>query len=230
MDSRIGRRICSARNVFYFSVVFVSLASASARGQAPADMHDCRPCTFSPGPSTPAYSFTFDLKTEGKERSVQAIQAVNLSSKASQKLPVTGMVPVGQEENFFFGGVDVNFDGFLDLMLITRRGTANAYAAYWLFDPKTGTFKSLGTYPVFRVDQAKKQLSTYERGGSGGLVYESKVYEFANGRLALIRDEKQDALKQGNAFHKTVRERVNGVMKVTKTETVKPPKQPGNGK
>src|SRR5262249_27748415 len=209
MDSQIGRRICSARNVFCFSVVFVSLVSISAPGQAPADVHDCRPCTFSPGPSTPAYSFTFDLKSEGKQRSVQAIQAINLSSKASQKLPVSGMVPVGQEENFFFGGVDINFDGFLDLMLITRRGTANAYAAYWLFDSKTGTFKSLGTYPVFRVDHAKKQLSTYERGGSGGLIYASKVYQFSNGKLTLMRDEKQDALKQGNAFRKTVRERVD---------------------
>src|SRR5262249_19522652 len=154
--------------------------------RAPANVRDCRPCTFSPGPAIPAYSFTFELKSEGAERSVRAIQVVNQSSKASQELPVTGMTPVGQEEDFFFGGVDINFDGFLDLMLITRRGTANAYAAYWLFDPKTGAFKPLGTYPIFRVDAAKKQLTTYERGGSGGLIYQSKEFKFVNGKLTLM--------------------------------------------
>ena len=224
MDSRIGRRICSARNVLCFSVVFVVLIGTLGQAQAPAYVHDCRPCTFSPGAAIPPYSFTFDLKAEGKERSVQAIEAVNPGSKASQRLPVTGMVPVGEEEDFFFGGADINFDGYLDLMLITRRGTANAYAVYWLFDPKAGTFKSLGTYPVFRVDEARKVLTTYERGGAAGLIYESREFKFLDGKLTLMRDEKQDFIKPGNALRKTVRERVNGVLKITKTENVKPPK------
>jgi hypothetical protein len=183
-------------------------------------VRDCRPCTFSPGANIPTYSFTFELKAAGSERTVQAIEVVNQRSKTAQRLPVTGMEPVGQEEDFFFGGVDINFDGLADLMLITRRGVANAYAAYWLFDPKIGAFTSLGTYPVFRVDSTKKRLLSYERGGSGGMIYESKEFAFVDGTLTLMRDEKQDATKQPGVFRKVVRERADGALKVVKTETV----------
>jgi hypothetical protein len=154
---------------------------------------------------------------------VEAI-AVARDSKPIQRLPVAGMEPIGNEEQFFFGGVDLNFDGLLDLMLITRKGAANAYAEYWLFDSKTGMFTALGTYPVFRVDVQKHRLSTYERGGAGGLIHESKEYAFLDGKLALLRDEKQEATQQRGVFRKVVRERVGGVMKITKSETVRAPK------
>ena len=98
-----------------------------------------------------------------------------------------------------------------------------AYAAYWLFDPKTRMFTSLGTYPVFRVDAQKSRLLTYERGGSGGMIHESKEYAFEKGKLTLMKDEKQDATARPDVFRKVIRERVKGVMKTVKTETVHPP-------
>jgi hypothetical protein len=119
--------------------------------------------------------------------------------------------------------VDINFDGFLDLMLVTRRGIANAYATYWLFDPKTGRFEELGTYPVFRVYAQKRLLSTYERGGSAGLIRESRDYALVNGRLTLMREEKQEATSRAGVFRKVIRERVGNIMKVVKTETVRAP-------
>jgi hypothetical protein len=134
------------------------------------------------------------------------------------------MEPVGKEEDFFFSGVDINFDGLLDLMLITRRGVANAYAAYWLFDPKTNMFTAIGTYPIFRVDTQKRRLVTYERGGSAGLTHESREYAFLDGQLTLMREEKQEATNQLGVFRRVIRERVGGVMKVIKTETVRVPK------
>ena len=224
MDWRIGQHTFSAPGASWCTkLIFLTLVSASAAwGQAPvpSNVRDCRPCTFSPGAKIPTYSFTFELKTAGRERSVQAIEVVNQSSKTAQRLPVTGMEPVGQEDDFFFGGVDINFDGLSDLMLITRRGVANAYAAYWLFDPKASAFTSFGTYPVFRVDSSKKRLMSYERGGSAGMIYESKEFAFVDGKLTLMREEKQDATKQPGVFRKVVRERAGGVMKVVKTETV----------
>ena len=150
----------------------------------------------------------------------EAIRVVNQGSKAAQRLPVTAMEPVGKEEDFFFGGVDIDFDGYLDLMLITRRGTANAYAAYWHFDPRAGTFTSLGAYPVLRVDSNRKRLTSYERGGSGGMIYESKEFAFVEGKLTLMREEKQDATKQAGVFRRVIRERAGGVMKTVSTRTV----------
>jgi hypothetical protein len=134
-----------------------------------------------------------------------------------------GMEPISKDEQFFFGGVDINFDGLLDLMLITRRGVANAYAEYWLFDAKTGMFTALGTYPVFRIDSQKGRLSTYERGGSAGMIHESKEYAFLDGKLTLMRDEKQEATKQPGIFRQVIRERVNGVMKITTAKTIRAP-------
>jgi hypothetical protein len=203
--------------------LLVCLLAAAAQSTGGANVHDCRPCTFSPGGAFPAYSFTFVLKTTGDRRAVSAIE-VTRESKPLQRLPVTGMEPIGVEEDFFFGGQDINFDGLLDLLLIVRRGAANAYAAYWLFDPKSGVFIALGTYPIFRVDAAKRLLYTYEGGGDAGLIHEAKEYTFLEGKLTLMRDEKQDATKQAGVYRKVVSERTDGVMKIVKTEMVRAPK------
>lgn len=232
----IGKRIWRAPSACWcLNLAFLVLMSASvSRGQTsgassapsggPSEVRDCRPCSFSPGDGFPKYSFTFDLKAVGDERTVDAIEVAGDGANPTQRLPVTGMHPVGKDETFFFGGQDINFDGLLDLMLITQRGGANATAAYWLFDPKTKTFQSLGTYPVFTMDTDKKRLKTYVRGGSAGLVYEAREYSFLDQKLTLMREEKEHATPQPNVFRKVIRERVGGVMKVVKTETVPAPR------
>jgi hypothetical protein len=201
----------------------LGLSASAAQTAGPSNVHDCRPCSFSPGGAFPSYSFTFDLKTTGGQRTVEAIE-VTRESKPIQRLAVTGMTPIGMEEDFFFGGADVNFDGLLDLMLIVRRGASNAYAAYWLFDPKQGVFTTLGTYPVFRVDAQKKLLDTYEGGGDAGLIHESKEYGYVAGKLTLLRDEKQTSTTQAGIYRNVISERTGGVMKVVKTEMVHAPK------
>lgn len=227
MGCRIGPRICDVPSVFWYlkPALFVLLAVSAGWAQTagPALVHECRPCSFSPGSGFPAYSFTFDLKQAGNERAVVAIEVASLGTTRVQRLPVPGAEPIPNENDFFFGGVDINFDGFLDLMLITRSGVANAYAVYWVFDPKTGKFAELGAYPVFRVDAQKRLLSTYERGGSAGLIHESRDYTFLNGQLTLIREEQQRATNRVGIFRKVIRERLGNVMKVVKTETVRAP-------
>jgi hypothetical protein len=227
MAWRTGLLTCSEQSAFWFCklalALLVCLLPAAAQSTGGANVHDCRPCTFSPGGALPPYSFTFVLKTTGDQRAVSAIE-VSRDSKQLQRLPVTGMEPIGAEEDFFFGGQDINFDGLLDLMLIVRRGAANAYAAYWLFDPKSGVFTALGTYPIFRVDAAKHLLYTYEGGGDAGLIHEAKEYTFLEGKLTLMHDEKQDATKQAGVYRKVISERSDGVMKIVKTEMVHAPK------
>jgi hypothetical protein len=227
MAWRIGQPIYSVRSACWcFRLALALLAGAScaaAQSAGPSNVHDCRPCSFSPGGAFPSFSFTFVLKTAGDQRAVQAIE-VTRDSKPLQRLAVTGMQPIGAEEDFFFGGADINFDGLLDLMLIVRRGAANAYAAYWLFDPKAGVFTALGTYPVFRVDAEKRRLDTYEGGGAAGLIHESKEFAFMEGKLTLVRDEKQEATSQPEVYRKVTSERAGGAMKIVKTEMVRVPK------
>lgn len=223
MDWPIAPRTCSVPNACWFrSVAFAALAFAGVVF-AQADVNDCRPCTITPGGKTPAFSFTFEIKKE--ERSVTAIHVVNSSTHAKQRLTVTAdMDPIQAGQKFFFGGVDVNFDGYLDVMLITSRGVANAYADYWIYDPVKASFEPLGNYPVLKIDAAKKRLSTYERGGSAGLEHEAKEFAFVNGKLTVMREEKQEPTNQPGVFRKVVRERAGAGMKTVKTETVRAPK------
>jgi hypothetical protein len=165
------------------------------------------------------YSFTFAVEKVGAQRVVRAID-VSRDSQPVQRLAVSETAPSEENEEFFFAGVDVNFDGLLDPMLITRRGVANSYAVYWLFDPRSGTYTSLGTYPVFRVDTQKRRLLTYERGGWDGLIHQAREYEFLHGKLSLVREEKQDATSRPGIFRKVIRERSRGVLQTVKSETV----------
>lgn len=223
MAWRTVRLICGAPNAYCFPklvwVLWLAANLAPGQSPAPAGLADCRPCSFSPGGKFASFDFTFDLETQGAHRTVRAIDVYQDSQKI-QRLPVPDMDPIGLHEQFFFGGVDVDFDGLLDLMLITRRGVANTYAAYWRFNPRQGAFQAVGTFPVFRLDARRQRLSNYERGGSAGLIHQSREYAFVNGRLTLMREEKQDATSQAGAFRKVVRERVNGVLKIVRSETV----------
>jgi hypothetical protein len=203
--------------------LLTNAAFARAQSAAPAYVGDCRPCAFSPGDKIAPYSFTFDLARTGTQRTVRAID-VSRNSQPVQRLAVPEGEPVEENGEFFFGGVDVNFDGLLDLMLVTSRGVANTYAAYWLFDAKSGTYSFLGTYPEFRVDTQKRRLLTYERGGWGGLIHEAREYEFLQGKLSLMREEKQDATSTPGMFRKVIRERSRGVLRTVKTETLRAPK------
>jgi hypothetical protein len=134
------------------------------------------------------------------------------------------MMPVLPGGKIFFGPVDLNQDGHQDLMILTSQGTANGYATYWLFDAASRQFQTLGDYPVFTLDPVSKRLKTYERGGAGGMAYESKEYAFIDGKLTVLRLEKQEAIEGSPNLRKTIQERKGSDLVTTKQETVKPPK------
>jgi hypothetical protein len=229
MDSRTARRGLPALSASYRRLVCVSLLLPTlARitlGQVPpAAVKDCQPCILRPSPNLVPHYFTFEVKTTQDGRTVEAILvAKEKQAEPFQRLAVKNMTPITEGESFFFGGVDLNQDDFLDLMLVTDRGIANAYADYWLFEPKSGKYAYLGKYPVFRVDAHSHQLFTYERGGEAGLIFESRAYAFRDGNLLLLKSEKQNATAEPGVFRKVTRERINGVMKIVRTEKVKAP-------
>ena len=196
------------------------LLSASAAEELTSAklVKDCQPCSFKPGKELPEYAFSFELKPG--ERAVSAIE-VQKGGTSAGRLEVKEMMPLGRSEQFFFGPQDINFDGYRDLVLVTSKGAANAFAQYWLFDPKAGKYIPLGKYPLFKVDDKRSVLSTYERGGFGGLVYETREYKFLNGELTLMRSEKQELVKAPDVFRRTIRERTGKAMKLKSQRTLK---------
>jgi hypothetical protein len=223
----IARRISSVLSAFWFlSTIVASPAQTPDAGASSSEPHfvtDCRPCTFPVKVGGPSYAFTFDIRKTSDGRQIQAIDVQRPDGLNAGHLPVLNTMPVQDDGQFFFGGVDINFDGSLDLMLITRQGVANAYASYWLFDEQSKSFKPLGTFPVFTVDPQTHHLKTYERNGSGGMIYEAREYEFEHNHLVLMRDEKQDATAKTGVFRLTIRERVGNTLKQTSVKTVRAP-------
>ena len=214
----------SVRRLRHCCVVLFILSVArvaSAQISSPQDVSDCQPCTIRVAPQGPEYSFFFDVKINPDGRRVVASVRVVRNNSEVQELKVHNMTPMPPNREFFFGGIDINFDGFRDLELITSRGVANSSADYWIFEPDTEKFHYLGNYPVFTLDPEKHRLKSYERGGYGGMVYTSSEYAFVDGKLELTRCEKQEATAQENVFSRVVQERVNGELKVTQRETVR---------
>lgn len=187
----------------------------------PGFVNNCKPCIVRPGPKLPAYRLFFDLADDEGGRVVRSIN-VNRGweQEPIQTLAVRDMMP-DNGGKFFFDAVDLDFDGYLDLMLITAQGTANASADYWLFKPKSGIFAYAGNYPVFKVDRLRRVLSTYERGGLGGMLFTKSEYRVENGKVRLDRTESQESTGEAGVFRRIVKEREGAKMKTVKSELLR---------
>ncbi|MBI4904879.1 MAG: hypothetical protein HY820_14675 [Acidobacteria bacterium] len=188
----------------------------------PAFVEDCQPCEIRVSEQAGVYSFRFQLGAAEAGRTVRSI-AVSAPG-VIQTLDVKDMLPVAAGPKIFFGAPDINFDGLRDLMIMTSQGTANANAMYWLFDAASKKFQLLGEYPVFTIDSGTRHLRTYERGGAGGMIYEARQYAFVDGKLAVTRVEKQEAVEGAEEFRKTVEELREGKMVTVEKKTVRPPR------
>jgi len=234
MDSPTARRSSSARrrsssNLRRIHGVLLSLFLVACQERvalqdpAPALVSDCHPCTFSVGPNTPAYSFTFQIdSSSGDNKAISAIVVRRGTSRESDQLAVD-MTPVAKKGKFFFGAADLDFDGYRDLVLATSRGVANTYAQYWRFAPQTGRFVPLGKYPIFTVDTAGRRLHTYERGGDGGRIYQSSEYGFVRDTLRILKSESQEATDKPGLYLKILRERDGDSLRTVRTDSIKEP-------
>jgi hypothetical protein len=189
-------------------------------------VEDCTPCTFNVGPSLADFRVTFKIRELPDGRRVVDSLEISRTDRPdrSQSLPVHDMTPTAKGDDFFIGTDDINFDGYRDLSFATSRGVANTYSDYWLFDPAKSEFVYLGKYPVFKVDAQRRELSTYERGGDGGMIYTSERYAIENGKPVLMASETQEKTGQEGVYKRSVSERRAGKMEIVKTESVRPPK------
>lgn len=210
-------------------LALVALAVLLGTGQAPdaaapAPVDTCDPCKVSVTDGGPVFEAHFLLVKSPEGRVVRRIGLAR-EGKQVGELTVPDMSPHADGEPFVFGGVDINFDGNRDLMLVLEKGTANATAQYWLYEPATQEFRNAGAHPVFTIDAARKRLKTYERGGSGGLIYTAREYEFQGPKLVLMREETQRPTRNPNRFQHVIRERRKGAMVTSKQETIPVPQK-----
>lgn len=188
--------------------------AAQERLTEPGPVQDCQPCLIRPSPETEIRKLTFIWKTAEGERTIESIK-VSGETTAEAALPLAGMTPVGPKQQVVFGPTDIDFDGLADLVLITEQGMPNATALYWIFDRASGTYRELGQFPVFTLHPTTKTLSTFERGGYGGRIYEKKEYTVNAGKLILAKVEKQSLVRPPATFRRTISRRVGGRLQVS---------------
>ena len=211
----------------YSLAAVLALQTPAAVPQAgPQYVERCDPCTIVLHDGTPPADFRFELERVPQGRVVKAM-VFERGGHTVQKLDVASMTPRAQDEFFFFGGQDINFDGWLDLLLMTEQGSANAKAEYWVYDPAADRFRDLGEFPMFRVDAVHKRLSTYVSNGPAGLDFEKRDYAFEGNDLILMSEETQMASpgRPGWYVH-TVRRRKDGKLVLVLRQTVKQPPLP----
>jgi hypothetical protein len=186
---------------------------------------DCAPCSFMIGQALPSYLVRFKVRDLPDKR--RGVEELRISSDAKpgweQSLSVHEMTPVTRNKEFSIGTADINFDGYNDLFFVTSRGVANTYADYWLFTPSEGSFSYLGNYPMFTIDRVKHSLSSYERGGHGGMIYTANSYSFIEGVLTLVDSEKQEATDRDGVYLKKMFKLKAGKLRLVKTEKVRSP-------
>lgn len=106
---------------------------------------------------------------------------------------------------------DLDFDGHKDLrVLLAKHGRGQSIWQYWLYEPKTKTFKpspELDATLDARPDTDGKpgQLSAYWNGGAAGRVYKRTTYRWEAGKLVeLEREEQTEIPGKPDDFHRVV--------------------------
>ena len=113
--------------------------------------------------------------------------------------------------------VDANFDGYLDLQVLTGMGVGPVVSySYWLWDKDKLKFMSdqeLSGMPSPKFDKLNKTITSEITSGAGA-HYEERVYKFLDGKLTLIKETIRTVDFEKNLFILTVKELVNNEMKV----------------
>jgi hypothetical protein len=178
--------------------------------------------TFRVHPSLPPYAFTLLPGPPGPDSgAVAAIRVRPQGGGDGQLLPVEedqahGLVP----DELRISVQDIDFDGYGDLAFLTGSAQANTSSDYWRFDPRTRRFVPLGTFQTLSVDSAARELTSYQRGGRGGLLFTASRYRWVGGRLAEVRREEQDWDDDAQRYVHVVRELRGRDLEITSREVL----------
>ena len=121
---------------------------------------------------------------------------------------------------------DVNFDGYLDLELLSSRGTAGEEYNFWLFNKTSGKFvfnKKLSELQNPRFNHKTKTIKAVGIIGRLGDDYVKDFYQFENGKLVMVREVTQTLLEKKDLFLREIYVRKNGRMVLVRKKLSKEP-------
>lgn len=126
-----------------------------------------------------------------------------------------------REDAEFFKSMDMNFDGYADILLMSWWGAqVNEGFEVWTYGASKGLFEydcELSDLVNPGVDESKREIGTYYRGsgwGRGG----TETLKYVNGELVIIEDEEWDYFEEQNVSLHVRRRRIDGVLKLVEVE------------
>lgn len=108
--------------------------------------------------------------------------------------------------------IDLDFDGYADLALLSTLGMANSRSEYWRFDPRMRRFVPAGEFETLAPDSAAREHTTFNRGGHAGRLWTAARHRWVDGRLLTVAEEEQALHEDGERYVRIVRRRQDGKM------------------
>jgi len=104
--------------------------------------------------------------------------------------------------------VDLNFDGYQDIMIRTWAGaTGNIGYEVWIFNKLTRQFdynKTLSDKSNPTPDPKTKIVSTHMRGGHMGFIFTHDKYKYIKGKFVLVESASQGWAQIGGSKYKLI--------------------------
>jgi hypothetical protein len=169
-------------------------------------------CKSTISPKLPEFIFDIFLDTLNNRVGVShAVSRIQIR-RADKNGIVQTLKPLTMYQAFLpyhFEIVDMNFDGYQDILLQYNCGvTGNGESYAWLYKPKTGRFKydsALSQITSAIPHPDTRTITSLWVGGLAGGIYDEETYQFENGTLTRIRYVSQDYNEKLKAFLKTTK-------------------------
>jgi hypothetical protein len=205
-----------------FVLFSIAISAAANSPQSPVDLTKGATFTFKIHSKLPQFTFkilpTFYGKDEyGNGQPVmRGIGVFRGNSKVPQQY-LTGCDTSDMDRPLagidWFHAADYNFDGYLDIYLMTMRSPmANTATCIWLYNPKTGVFDYSPAFThidVTSINAGSKRLLSYGNRGAGS--HRLDKYAVWNNRPVLVWSEDQDVSSSAEP-HCIQKERRQGKM------------------
>jgi hypothetical protein len=116
--------------------------------------------------------------------------------------------------------LDLDWDGYADLALLSEVAMANSRSQYWRFDPATRRFTEAGEFETLVPDSAAREHTTFNRGGHGGRLWTAARWRWAENRLVPVVEEEQESVDADRRYVHVVRRRRGDRMEVVRADTL----------
>ena len=134
----------------------------------------------------------------------------------------SGMGEPPYKDAQYFQALDLNFDGYKDIRIMTSWGaTGNTVYKNWLYEPKFESFDhspALDALSSPTPDPKRRVITTRSNGGMAGCIYTIQTYDYFNGQLRLIWEESQVYKESTKSFEKTVQKFEDGYLRANKSD------------